>query len=324
MTRQGLIGALAILLAMLVAAPAHASFPGKNGRVAFSTATGSPPGNIFTMSATGRNRHRLTRRGDSRNPAWSRDGSRIAFDRQTNGRRALYVMSARGSRPRRIPTGRVQAENPTWSPNGRRIAFQGCRGSGHCKATAIFVVRASGGGLKRITPNGSDPVWSPNGRWIAYHGKVRRKDPCATLARVRPSGRGRRAILSRRQDSHNVCSRGGAGADFSPNGRRLVYYGLHPMSHQDFPSPTGGVIRVWQYDPAMYTVGVNGKRKRRLMTRSLESGEFFALPFIWSPEGDELLWRDDRGAFIANTRARKARRLHGMAGVGYSWQRLPR
>lgn len=312
------------LLAFVACTPAHASFQGKNGRVAFSTVMGSPPGNIFTMNAAGRDRDRLTRQGDSRNPAWSRDGRKIAFDRQRNGRRALFVMRSNGSRVRRISTMGVQAENPTWSPNGRRIAFQGCRGSGRCDAMAIYVVRARGGRPKRITPGGSDPVWSPNGRWIAYHGKVGRRDPCATLARVRPSGRSRRGILPRRRDSHNVCSRGGNGADFSPNGRRLIYYGLAPTSHQTFPNPTGGIIRVWQYDPAMFTVRFNGKKRRRLATRRLEDGEFFALPFVWSPEGDHILWRDDRGAFIANTRGRSARRLPGQAGVGYSWQRRPR
>ena len=324
MMRAVLTAALAALLGGVAAVPAPASFPGRDGRVAFSTVTGSPPGNIITMSPAGRKRRRLTSRGDSRNPAWSRDGRRIAFDRERSGERALYVMRADGSRVRRIDIGVMHAENPTWSPDGSRLAFQGCHGEAECEPHSIFVVRTNGSGLRRIAPNGTDPVWSPNGRWIAYHGKIAEKDPCATLARVSPSGRRRRAILSRRRDSHGVCSRGGNGADFAPNGRRLVYYGLHAAGYEQFPNPAGGVIRVWTYDPAMYTVRADGRDRRRLLTRSLEDGEYFALPFVWSPGGEGLLWRDDRGTFISDTRARKRRQLPGTSGVGYAWQSRPR
>ena len=312
-------------MGVVAAGPAQGAFPGRNGRVAFSTVTGAPPGNIFTMRANGRDRRRLTGRGDSRNPAWSRDGRRIAFDRSVRGGRGIFVMSARRSGARRVATGGVMAENPTWSPNGRRLAFQGCRTRGRCERTAIFVVRARGGGLRRIAPNGSDPVWSPNGRWIAFRGKVARRDPCATLVRVRPSGGRRRAVLSRRRDSHGVCSRVGSGADFSPNGRRLVFYGLHPAGFTQYRNPDGIRVREWTYDPAMYTVRSNGRgKRRRLATRPSQRGGYFALPFVWSPEGDRLLWRDDRGTFIGNTHARRARQVPGRSGVGYSWQRRPR
>jgi dipeptidyl aminopeptidase/acylaminoacyl peptidase len=322
--RTALTAGLGVLASAVVPAPAAASFPGGNGRLAFSTATGSPPGNIFTMTASGRHRRRLTAEGDSRNPAWSRDGRRIAFDRSRGRKRAIYVMDRNGSGRRRVPTGEVQAENPAWSPDGRTLVFQGCRRAGNCARTGIYAVHLWGAGLRRIAPNGSDPVWSPNGRWIAYHGKVARSDPCATLVRVRPSGRRRRAILSRRKDRQHICSRGGGGADFSPNGRRLVYHGLHAAGFQQYVREDGRVVRVWTYDPAMYTVRFNGKRKRRLVTRPLQNGGFFALPFVWSPKGDRLLWRDDRGAFTSNTRARQVHRVGGRAGVGYAWQRRPR
>jgi TolB protein len=325
MGRAVVTGALALLAAVIAAAPAYASFPGRNGLVSFSTVTGSPPGNIIKMSAAGRHRRRLTSSGDSRNPAWSPGGGRIAFDRSRGGRRKLFVMNAGGSNLRRVATGRLQAENPAWSPDGRKLVFQGCRQRGNCDTTAIFVVPATGGPSRRIARNGSDPVWSPNGRWIVYHGKVARRDPCATLVRVRPSGRLRRAILSRRRDSHNVCSRVGRGADFSPNGRRLVFYGLHAAGFRQYLNPEGVRVREWTYDPAMYTVRANGRgKRRRLATRPSQRGGFFALPFIWSPDGRNILWRDDRGTFIANTRARRARRIPGRSGVGYGWQRRAR
>lgn len=64
------------------------------------------------------------------------------------------------------------ADSPSWSPDGTELAFGGC-----CDAYYdIYVVRADGTGLRRVTDerdsNGVDgafmPAWSPDGTKIAY------------------------------------------------------------------------------------------------------------------------------------------------------------
>ena len=52
----------------------------------------------------------------------------------------------------------------SWSPDGRRIAFDRGGNGG------IYVMRANGTGLRRLTTNALDtePTWSPDGRWIAF------------------------------------------------------------------------------------------------------------------------------------------------------------
>jgi TolB protein len=312
----------AAVAAAVVAPPAQASFPGSNGLIAYSTAADASAerARIHIMTAAGRRRARLTTSGSSRNPAWSRDGERIAFDRtEDGGPRALFVMNPDGSGARRVPTGGRQAYNPAWSPTGRRLVFQGCRGTSECQQTALFVVGVDGSGLRRIPGDGADPVWSPNGKWIAYYGRLAAEDECSTLLRVRPSGGGRRAVLPRTRDSHDTCSSGGSGADFSPDGRRIVHYGLEPAGYQDFPNPVGGTFRVWKYDPAMYTVPVDGGARKLVARRSLEDTEYFLLPFVWSPDGRRLLWRDDRGTFVGNPDGSRARRIGGFGGE-FAWQ----
>jgi Tol biopolymer transport system component len=323
MVRLSLGVVLGVMIATAGTTPAGASFPGKNGRIAYSTApeAGKKPAQIYTMSAAGKQRRRLTGEGWSRNPAWSHDGTRIAFDRapKKGDMRALFVMKADGSRVRRVPARGVQAYNPSWSANGRKLVFEGCRGTDPCEESAIFVVGIRGKGLKRIAGNGTDPVWAPNGNWIAYRGKLADADECSTLLRVKPSGRQRQAVLPRKRDPHDVCSWGGTGADFSPDSRRLVYYGLHPAGSEEFPNPIGGTFEVWKYDPAMYTVGIDGKNRKLVASRSLESTEWFLPPFAWSPDGRKLLWRDDRGTYRGNPDGSGDHRISASGGQ-FAWQ----
>jgi Tol biopolymer transport system component len=279
---------LALAVALAAALPAHASFPGRNGLIAYSTGTQERGGAIYTATATGRDRRRLTHEGTARNPAWSRDGNTIAFDRTSRRGNAaqIYTMRANGSRERRVRIRVARAANPSWAPNGRRFAFEGCKTRGKCEEPSVFVVGRNGHGLRRIANAGRDPVWSPDGRLIAYYGPVDGSS-CETLVVVRPSGAGRRTVIPPDPDVRNVCSGGGRGADFSPDGERLVYFGLHWVS-------------VLLYDHAMYTVGVDGHGLRMVRARPADQGGFFALPLTWSPDGSSLLWRDDRGVHVGS------------------------
>ena len=99
-------------------------------------------------------------------PAWSPDGSRIAF---TSVRRdGIFVMNADGTSLRRVTTSPSLDLEATWSPDGRRLAFS--RNVPGYK-TEIFVVGVDGKGLRRLTSNrGADfePDWAPNGKRIAW------------------------------------------------------------------------------------------------------------------------------------------------------------
>jgi Tol biopolymer transport system component len=102
-------------------------------------------------------------------PAWSPDGSMIAFTRnlgeQGSGepRIALYNMRTRVSRDL-SNRGYAQA---SWSPDGRYLAA--VRTDGHGRDVVILDAR-NGTDLARLTRNGAGfaPTWSPDGKQIAY------------------------------------------------------------------------------------------------------------------------------------------------------------
>ncbi len=156
----GLVAAV-LLIAGCSGPSAPAPRSAHGGLIAFTTTTG-----IHVVRADGTGLRWLTRYSGPYPPlpAWSPDGSRIAFDELQPGkcecRIDIYVVRADGSGRRRL-TRRGLNSAPAWSPDGKLIAFDG--------SNAISVVAPDGSGERRLTPGGAhgEPVWSPDGKQIA-------------------------------------------------------------------------------------------------------------------------------------------------------------
>jgi Tol biopolymer transport system component len=83
-------------------------------------------------------------------PAWSPDGSRLAFC----GPGGIWVIGADGSGLRKvIPNG----EKPSWSPDGSRIAYQV---RGQMSLGPLRIADADGGNVQKFTWGNSGP-WNP-------------------------------------------------------------------------------------------------------------------------------------------------------------------
>jgi Tol biopolymer transport system component/DNA-binding winged helix-turn-helix (wHTH) protein len=103
------------------------------------------------------------------NPAFSPDGSRIAFSwvpapGSTGSEQAgLYVKTLGSETLLRIANGGVR---PAWSPDGTQIAFHRAAGVD----TGIYVVPALGGQERKLhsMTTYSTISWSADGKWIAY------------------------------------------------------------------------------------------------------------------------------------------------------------
>ena len=120
---------------------------------------------IFVMAADGSAETQLTS-GSSGvladgDPAWSPDGRRIAFTRETSdGVDQIYVMNADGSGQTALTAAPGANLQPSWSPGGCQIAFTSTR-DGH---RAIYVMNADGSTQTRLTSSSAEdfsPAWSP-------------------------------------------------------------------------------------------------------------------------------------------------------------------
>src|SRR5437764_15206991 len=120
-SRATLVLTLLIALLTLFGSSAQAAFPGRNGRIAFVRSKGRGPSEVWTMKPDGSaERLLLAREGDG--PAWSPDGTEVAFSRITRHLSTITVVRADGSIARRLTfAGNRDIANPRWSPDGRQF-----------------------------------------------------------------------------------------------------------------------------------------------------------------------------------------------------------
>jgi TolB protein len=299
--RSGLVAAVGVVCALLVAGagPASASFPGRPGKIAFaSDASGSS--DILVMNADGSGRENLTTGPDEdTEPAWSPDGSRLAFVRSE----AVYVIREDGGGLRRLTAG----FSPAWAPDGARIVLARRVGRG----VDLYVIRANGRGLRRLTRTAaleSEPEWSPDGRLIAC---VRAgRTGSAHLYVIRPDGRGVRRVTSGLVEDSSPT--------WSPDGRQLAFV-------RDDESL--GVSRV-------FVTTLDGARVRPLVSElQLDPAATVEGGPSWAPDGKRIVFV--RGArlysdlYVASADGKFLRRLTDNAldqvtDRQPAWQRVSR
>ena len=165
-------------------------------------------------------------------PAWSPDGGKIAFSRDTGSpedeNKGIWVMNADGTGAHQLTQldlpGQGFDRAPQFSPDGRRLVFErdNVRDAQPVDGTALFVLDLRTGVEHRITPYelnaGDTPDWSPDGRRILFHdNEVGDPDVSANLYTVRPDGSGLRQLTFETGGTVNYL-----GSSFSPDGRYIT------------------------------------------------------------------------------------------------------
>lgn len=179
-----------------LAVPSHPALSPDGSRVAYVLRTLDADADrnvdrLWTVPAAGGPARPLTAGPADTAPAWSPDGTRIAFLREGQ----LHLLPADGGEPERLTDLPGGAGAPEWSPDGTRIAFTAAvdptDGTGPLATTGIdyqadgagrfgavrsqlHVVDLASGACRQVTDgdHAGRPAWSPDGRALAFTRKV--------------------------------------------------------------------------------------------------------------------------------------------------------
>ena len=159
-------------------------------------------------------------------PAWSPDGSRIAFvynlvdpayTGSLNLDAGIWIVNTNGSGLRQVTQqapGTSWDSGPQWSPDGRKLVF--ARYDFTTKADAVFTVDVDGSGLFQVTPSrldaGNSPDWSPDGQWLLF----RAAEGSLNVYKAHPDGTG---LTNLTNEAGGVQY---ASSSFSPDGTRIT------------------------------------------------------------------------------------------------------
>jgi len=206
---------------------------------------------LYMINADGTDQKTLTTvPGSDYDPAWSPDGTRIAFTSVRDGRKEIYVLAVDSGAVTRLTTnstGDIENSQPAWSPFSNQIAYTVKRFG----AYQVWVMSDTGQSNVQIVRSGQQlwdylPVWGPDGETILFN--------------QRNLGPGRPWLMSIRYEDRDKKEPVKLDfpspiedVQFSPDGLWIVFESTDGEGNRDiyFATVTGGNVTRFTSDPTL-------------------------------------------------------------------------
>jgi len=266
---------------------------GGSASVAFGVICGGPPlayaadvnGNtdIYLTRSEGGVTRLTTDAAIDVEPAWSPDGSRIAFRSERDGNAEIYVMDVGATTVTRLTTHGTADYHPVWSADGSQIAFVSERDGN----PEIYMVNATGSTVKRLTNHpGSDrsPSLSPDGSKIAFSSD---RDGNVEIYVMNSDGSNQVRL------THNGVD--DVDPSWSPDGTKLAFSRFVPTpGYSTCQTEEDNYWTMCRWDVLVMNADGTGEKRLDLptdsvwMPGSLWRSVFVARDPTWSPDGQRI------------------------------------
>ncbi len=224
------IRSLIVLAAIvLAAASAFATYPGKNGRIAF-TADFSGTWQLYSIKPDGTDLFQITNLPPTGNLAWfqdySPDGTRLVFCHDMTGATELYIINADGTGLMQLTHDGTENIFPHWSPDGSRILFSTLFAGGKFGAHHLATIRPDGTDRRQLTSVLYDDFqaeFTNDAKHIVFAST--RHNFISALWTMNASGSNLVQVTQPALEA--------GGSDLSPDGQHMIFY-----DHQNTDLPT--------------------------------------------------------------------------------------
>jgi Tol biopolymer transport system component len=149
-------------------------------------------------------------------PAWSPDGTRLAYQTDRHGQSDIYVSDIAEGTEKRLTPFIGNHESPHWSPDLGQIVFDSdldVEEAVHASIN-VYLIGVDGSNARRFYPHAESPSWSPAGQTIALN--------------VTRGGRWQIALINTDGSGYRQLTQGSYDARYpawSPDGRWLAFAG---------------------------------------------------------------------------------------------------